>query len=138
MISLSECKKRRIYKLLGRNLQYGVFDGYRFIGIRKKFDFRMLDTEDHWDTGPPFGTTRIEKDTGIDIPEEIKICICEGNTFDKITGKDVAFDKPIFEGGKGWYFMDTGESNEDIVPINFENKRLFDFLDKIEDEQKMK
>jgi len=136
MISLSGCKKRRIYKLLGINLRYGVFDGYRFIGIRKKFGFRMLDTEDHWDTGPPFGTARAEEDTGIDVPEEIVLRLCEGNIVDKITRKNVAFDRPIFEGGKGWYFIDTGESNADIAPIAFENKRLFDFLDKIETGQK--
>lgn len=134
MVSVSECKKRRVYKLLGRNLKYGVFDGYRFIGIRKKFNFRMLDTEDHWDTGPPFGTARVEEDTDIDIPEEIDLRT-HGNIIDKVTGKDVAFDRPIFEGGKGWYFVDTGEPNTNIVPIAFENKRLFDFLDKIEREQ---
>lgn len=135
MINLSECKKRRIYGLLGRNLQYGVFDGCRFIGIRKKFGFRMLDTEDHWDTGPPFGTARVEEDTGIDVPEEI-VLRTHGNIIDKITGKDVAFDKSISEGGKGWYLVDTGEPNTDIAPIAFENKRLFDFLDKIETDQK--
>ena len=93
----------------------------------------MLDTEDHWDTGPPFGTARVEEDTCIDIPEEVDLRKC-GNTVDKITGKEVAFDKSIFEGGKGWYFVDTGESNADIVPIAFENKRLFDFMNEIEKE----
>lgn len=68
----------------------------------------------------------------IDVPEEISLGLIEGNIKDKITGKDIIFDKPIFEGGKGWYFIDTGESSEDIVPIAFENKRLFKFLGEIE------
>lgn len=72
MINLSECKKRRVYKLHSRNLSFGVFDGKTgFIGIRTKFGSRFLDTEYHWDTGPPFGTACPEEDTGIDIPEEI-------------------------------------------------------------------
>ena len=135
MISLSECKKRRVYKLLSRNLSFGVFDGEtRFIGIRIKCGSRFLHTEDHWDTGPPFGTARPEEDIGTDVPEEIILHPREneGNTVDKITGRDVAFDKPIFDGGKGWFFKDTGESSPDISPIAFENKRLFEFLDKIE------
>lgn len=135
MIGLSECKKRRIYKLHYRNLLFGVFDGNtRFIGIRTKFNRRFLDTEDHWDTGPPFGTARPEEDTGIDIPEEIILHPREneGIPVDKITGRNVAFDKPITEGGKGWYFKDTGEPSTNISAIAFDNKKLFEFLEKIE------
>jgi len=45
----------KVYKLISRNLSFGVFDGNtRFIGIRTKCGRRFLDTEDHWDTGPPF------------------------------------------------------------------------------------
>ena len=133
MISLSRCKKRRVYKLLSRNLLFAVFDGEtRFIGIRTKFGSRFLDTEDHWDTGPPFGTARPEEDTGVDIPEDIILRVYEneGNPVDKITGRSVAFDKPISEGGKGWFFTDTGESGINISPTYFENKLLFAFLDK--------
>ena len=135
MISLSECKKRRVYKLLARNLSFGVFDGgIRFIGIRTKGGSMFLDTEDHWDTGPPFGTAHPDEDVGIDIPEEIILHPCEnaGNPVDKITGRDVVFDRPILDGGKGWFFRDTGESSMDISPILFENKMLFELLEKIE------
>lgn len=135
MIGLSDCKKRRIYKLHYRNLLFGVFDGNtRFIGIRTKFNRRFLDTEDHWDTGPPFGTARPDEDTGIDVPEEIILHPREneGIPVDKITGRNVAFDKPITEGGKGWYFKDTGEQSTNISPIAFDNKKLFEFLEKIE------
>ena len=135
MISISKCKKRRVYKLISRNLLFGAFDGdTRFIGIRTKCSHIFLDTEDHWDTGPPFGTARPEEDIGIDVPQEIILHPREneGNPVDKITGRDIAFDKPISEGGKGWFFKDTGESSTDIYPIAFENKRLFEFMEKIE------
>ncbi len=138
MISLTECKKRRVYKLISRNLSFGVFDGVtRFIGIRTKFGRRFLDTEDHWDTGPPFGTARPEEDTGIIVSEEIILNAYEneGIPVDKITGRDVSFDKAISDGGKGWFFKDTGESNKNISPIIFENKKLFEFLEKIEKEK---
>jgi len=135
MINLSECKKRRVYRLLSRNLQFGAFDGnISFIGIRTKCGSRFLDTEDHWDTGPPFGTAHPEEDTGIDVPKDIILHPREneGIPIDKITGRNVAFDKPISDGGKGWFFKDTGESSTGIYPIAFDNKRLFEFLDKIE------
>ena len=138
MISLTECKKRRVYKLISRNLSFGVFDGKtRFIGIRTKFGRRFLDTEDHWDTGPPFGTARPEEDTGVIITDEISLNVCEnaGIPVDKVTGRDVAFDRPVSKGGKGWFFKDTGESNENIHPIAFENRKLLEFLENIEKEK---
>lgn len=138
MINLAECKKRRVYKLISRNLSFGVFDGdIRFIGIRTKFGRRMLDAEDHWETGPPFGTARPDEDTCIVIPEEISLHLCEneGIPIDKATGRDVAFDRPVSKGGKGWFFKDTGESDENIRPIAFENRKLLEFLEKIEKEK---
>ena len=83
MISLSECKKRRVYKLHSRNLSFGVFNGETgFIGIRTKFGSMYLDTEYHWDTGPPFGTARPEDDTGINVPEEVILDDNEERLFD--------------------------------------------------------
>jgi len=137
MINLSECKKRRVYKLISRNILFGVFDGKtRFIGIRTKFGRRFLDTEDHWDTDPPFGTARPENDTSIIVPDEISLCVCENDSIpiDKITGRNVSFDRPISNGGKGWFFMDTQESNINISPILFENRKLFEYLEKIEND----
>jgi hypothetical protein len=135
MINLSECKKRSVYKLFSINLLFGVFDGKtRFIGIRTKFGRRFLDTEDHWDIGPPFGTAHPEEDIGIVVPEEIVLHMCEneGNPVDKKTGRDVFFDRSVSDGGKGWFFKDTGESSINISPILYENKILFEFLEKIE------
>ncbi len=134
-IRLSECKKRRVYRLISRNLLFGVFDGdSRFIGIRKKFDRIFLDTEDHWGIGPPFGTARPEYDIGIDLPEDIDLRPT-GNTVDKITGREISFDPPT-EGGKGWFFKDTGESDTNISPIAYQNSTLFEFMKKIEKKYK--
>ena len=33
------------------------------------------------------------------------------------------------QGGKGWYFLDTGVADDKIRPISVENKKLFDFLE---------
>ncbi len=131
-IRLSDCKKRRVYKLISRNLLFGAFDGEsRFVGIRVKCGRIFLDTEDHWDTGQPFGTARPNCDTGINVPENISLNP-HGNTVDKITGREVAFEKPVSEGGKGWFFKDTGESNTNISPIAYQNRTLFEFMKQVE------
>lgn len=134
-IKLSECKNRRVYRIHSRNLSFGVFDGERgFIGIREKFNSLYLFKEYHWDTGPPFGTVRPLEDTQIDLPEEIECSELGdgGRSKDKKTGRYVDFDIPVSQGGKGWYFIDTGESSEEISPIAIENKELFNFLNSIQ------
>ena len=136
-IKLPECKKRRVYKIHSRNLSFGVFDGESgFIGIREKFGNRSLFREFHWDNGPPFGTVRPLEDTGIDIPEEIDLSefADQRRTKDAETGRYVDFDIPVSQGGKGWYFIDTKESDLNIRPTVFPNKNLFDFLQQIEND----
>lgn len=78
-----ELQRRRIYVLLSRNLDLGVWDGEReFIGIREKFGARFLDAEDLWTEGG--GTAWAWHDTGIDVPEGILLAervpgsLCEG------------------------------------------------------------
>jgi len=67
MIPMSECIKGRLYKVRCRNLKLAIYDGEgQFIGIRTKFDRRFLDSEDHEEMGPPYGTVRDIEDTGID------------------------------------------------------------------------
>lgn len=125
---MDECIPRRLYKIRSRNLIMGVFDGKEgFVGIRQKFGSKFLFTEFHWDQGPPFGTVFGVEDTGIDLPEHIQLCESPG-TVDRETGRWVAFDKSIAEGGRGWYFTDTGESSEDIQPVGKSNIELFDWL----------
>lgn len=61
--------KGRLYRVDARNFKLAVYDGDGgFIGVRHKFGGRFLDTERHWDEGPPHGTVRDVQDTGIDYP----------------------------------------------------------------------
>ncbi len=67
---LSDLIKGRIYIVNCRNLQLAVFNGeIGFIGIRKKWNDRFLDTEDYY--GPSSGTVRSAIDSGIDIPDHL-------------------------------------------------------------------
>jgi len=138
MISLSECKKRRVYKIHSRNFSYGVFNGEDgFMGIREKFGNRYLFTEFHWEQGPPFGTVQPDEDLNIDVPEEIEL-IEYTEPIDKKSKRPVAFDTPVSQGGKGWFFLDTGEASAEIDPMCFVYKPLFDFLNAIEKQEKAK
>jgi len=129
-LPIDKCKKGFIYKLASRNLDIGVFDGEGgFIGIRTKFKDRYLFTEYHWDTNKNFGTVKPLKELG-QLPEGIPIKTSL-DTIDEITGRAVHFDKPIADGGRGWFFTDTNEASTSIRPIAQNNHKLFDFLDKL-------
>ena len=70
---MDQCVKGRMYRIRGRNISIGVYDGEgHFIGIRQKFGSRYLDEEDHWDTGAPHGTVSDHLDLGVDLPEGIE------------------------------------------------------------------
>jgi len=127
MISLEKCKNGYIYELKSRNLISGVFNESTkgFIGIRTIFDSAYLFTEYHYETGEPFGTAMPMREIG-KIPDDIEIKETLG-VIDQNTKKAVQFDKPITQGGKGWYFIESGESGK-INPISISNKRLIEFL----------
>jgi hypothetical protein len=57
-IALEDCKHNFLYKLMSRNLKYGVFNKETngFTGLRRKFGSVFLFEEYHWDTGAPYGT----------------------------------------------------------------------------------
>lgn len=132
-ISLSECKYGHLYRIWSRNLSLGVFDGKDgFIGIREKFDHYYLDREFHWDTGPPYGTTRPYEDLGriptmLDIAESLGshcgICL-----------------HPIQRDLKGWVHVLTGRydpESDEMVPLIYDhepyaystsNRTLFEYL----------
>lgn len=130
--SLEQCITRRIYKLRSRNLIYGVYDARGgFIGIRTKFGKRYLFIEYHWDYSQHYGTVTEAIDLNVDLPKNVSLNTCLG-TIDYNSQREVIFDKPILDGGKGWYFKDNGQSDPDILPTSVENKLLFDFLDSIE------
>lgn len=126
----------RVYKIWCRNLLFGVYDGHGgFIGIRTKFDSRFLDTEYHWDKSVHHGTVSKIVDTGVDVPTGIEIKTSLGS-IDDVTKRMVDFDKPVVDGGRGWYFLDTGESSKDIRSYRLDNKKLFNFLEYFENKAK--
>jgi hypothetical protein len=123
-ISKDICKIRTIYRLQSRNLKIGVFTvSNTFIGIRKKFDSEFLDSELHWDCG---GTAFAIEELGT-LPEEIELKESLGS-FDRVTGLEVAFDRPVVDGGKGWYFVATGVASQQIRPYVKPNAPLFEYL----------
>lgn len=130
-IPLSECLKGRVYRLHSRNLELGVFDGETgFIGIRTKFDSRYLFSEYHYDTGPPHGTASPLEDLGA-VPEGIELKEYEPST-DQRNGRPVAFDRPVSQGGRGWYYLDTGECDQEIRAGSRTYRPLFDYLESLE------
>jgi hypothetical protein len=126
-IPLTECVHGGLYRIFSRNLSFGVFDAKRqgFIGIREKFRTYFLFLEYHFDTGAPFGTVH---------PHEfLEMCPIDNlreylESRDDKTNRLVAFDKPVKDGGKGWYFVDTGEASQEIRSFAPINQPLFDWL----------
>jgi hypothetical protein len=123
-IALDNCKVGNIYILNSRNLEFGVFtNAGAFIGLRTKFENVFLDKELHVDHG---GTARPLYHFA-SVPDNIPLATSLG-TYDEKTDKAVEFDKPIVDGGRGWYFVDTEISSRDIMPYNKDNTLLFNHL----------
>lgn len=118
-IPIEECIARHVYRIHARNLKIGVFNGVSgFYGIRTKFDSQFIDCEAHFDRD---GTVYPLEDLGVVLPDSIAMTGDLG-TADYLTDRLVAYN------GTGWYFLDTGESSNDIKPYGISNKALFDFL----------
>lgn len=123
-IPFADCKIGYIYTLRSRNLKLGVFtQSGTFIGIRTKFESVFLDDELHYDRGGTAKPLAEIEPISNDIPLEIDL-----GSYDRITQLEVAFDKPIADGGKGWYFTKDGVPSRDIRPCRRTNKDLFIFL----------
>jgi hypothetical protein len=73
-IPLDECKHGHVYRINARNFGVGVFNekDNGFIGIRYKLGSRFLDTEHHWDQGPPHGTVKPLGEVHA-LPEDIPV-----------------------------------------------------------------
>lgn len=132
-LEINACKHGHIYKLHSRNLVLGVFnsESASFVGIREKFGDRFLDSELHWDNGPPFGTAKPKAEIG-KIPDGFEVSTHLGPTIDIATKRPVAFDRPVMQGGRGWYFVDTNEASQAIRPKTPANTPLFEFLQEAE------
>jgi len=123
-LTLELCRPRKVYVLNSRNLKCGVFteQGY-FIGIRLKFNSVFLDKEVHYDRG---GTAKPLYEIG-SIPESVKLS-CSLGTIDSLSGRNVIFDKPIADGGKGWLYEDSMEPADSIMPTTVHNEMLYKIL----------
>jgi hypothetical protein len=129
MIPLKECRNGFLYEISSLNLLFGVFRSRDsgFIGIREKFGRFYLDTEHHAEIGSPYGSVHPLRELE-PMPEGMSLEETLGSTVDWHTNRPIAFDKPVWEGGKGWYYIDTGLSSEGICPIERSNDALFYWL----------
>lgn len=129
MIPKDELVKGAVYRAKSRNLApFVVYSGSGgFIGIREKFNNYFLDVEFLNDPEyMPFSTCTPLERAG-EVPAEIEVRERMG-TVDTVTGRPVAFDKPVANGGKGWYFTDTGEPDQAIRAASKQNDALFAFI----------
>jgi hypothetical protein len=138
---------------------------YGFIGIREKFGSRYLFTEFHWDTGAPFGTVMPIKvicmlpsnimvnETLVNIAGDLWAENPETGNLEAVERTDFSIWNPVTEKyeersgidktphGKRQGFEDKWVSTgkrlpDDRYPHCLENKALFEFLEKIENENK--
>jgi len=130
-IPFSSCVRGHIYILNSRNLRFGAFNGVDgFVGIRTKWGQRYLDTEYHWDQGPPWGTAMPIRDTGDVVPEGMEVASRLKGTLDETTNRLIYFDtehKPNV-----WKYQDTNEILKAPRPVSRNNTDLFKFLLKLE------
>ena len=123
--------ERQVYKVRGRNINFAVFVAPDlFIGIRFKIRSLFLDGEYHHQTNAPYGTCSAIEPLGIVVPDHIPLRTRGEGTFDEETMREVEFDKPKKDGGKGWYFVDTGEAggDDEIHPRGRANWLLRHFM----------
>lgn len=100
------------------------------MAFQDKFGDRYLAKELHYDADESFGTAFPIQEIG-SVPENILLLDRLGS-YDLNTDRQVEFDKPVSDGGKGWYYLDTGESDQNIRACSKHNQPLFDYLDKFD------
>lgn len=110
-ISKEACVDRRLYRIRSRNLRFGVFNQETggFLGIRVKFGSRYVFEEYHHDNGPPYGTVYPVEDLGVDLPADILLLERMPGSWTKDGTREVYFDRPVSDGGRGWLYKDTDE-----------------------------
>ena len=108
-IKIPNLVPRRLYRLQSRNLLMGVYrpdNMHEFLGIREKFGSLYVFGEHHWDQDF-YPTARPIEDLGVDLPDNILLADHLPGTWDKTGEREVYFDRPIREGGRGWLYKDT-------------------------------
>jgi hypothetical protein len=132
-IPVDECEDRRLYKIMSRNLRYGVYraESRGFIGIREKFGDRYLFEEYHWDNGPPFGTVHPQEATEHVLPNDILLDESTGNFCSKCNEpvqfiKDRPDDPECYTGH--WEHLD-GTRCEKSHCYSRGNRALFDWIE---------
>ena len=124
--SISECVKGRLYKIRARNFRLGVYDGNEgFIGLREKFGSVFLDTEYHYDQGPPHGTVTDIVDAGVNCLANIEVRMYLRDE-DSVTGREIEKTPP--PNPPWWRFVDTGETSDAIRATAISNMALYDWL----------
>ena len=141
-IAVADCKRGHIYRIRSRNLDFGLFvpeNENGFIGIREKFGRLSLFTEYHWENGPPYGTVRPLEDLGpIEDPtipfQENEPTICSNcgvrAEYRRIEGGRKLEDGRVVPGE--WRHLESNGSCDKAYPVSYDNKRLYEALDKIE------
>lgn len=109
-IKIPDLIPRRLYRIHSRNLTLGVFNPEKsgFLGIREKFGRRYVFEEHHWDQDY-YPTVKPIQDLGIDLPEGILLREGLPGFWDRTGTREVYFDRPVAEGGRGWLYKDTDE-----------------------------
>lgn len=130
-IRIPDLVPRRLYRIRSRNLIFGVYNPEKngFLGIREKFGSRYVFEEHHWDQDY-YPTVKPIEDLGIDLPDDILLAEHLPGSWDKDGVREVYFDRPVAEGGKGWLYKDTDEP----APAGYikGNDALFAWLDEQE------
>lgn len=132
MIDEKDLKARHIYRVRARNLEGpSVYAGNGiFYGIREKFGSRFTESEYlNAEMFRPFNTCTPLEDLG-EMPADVELRASDP-TIDRHTRREVAFDKPISDGGRGWYFLDTGEASQEIYAVRRDNKAFYLFLESL-------
>lgn len=116
-------QERAVYRVRARNLEpLAIYAGAgRFVGLRWKFECWRLDSE--WWQETVFAADF----TATTVPDSLSLFETLA-VVDEHTGLNVAFDRPIADGGRGWYFVDSGESSLAIRPLAVANKPLIEYL----------
>jgi hypothetical protein len=127
-VPLADAKPGVVYLVRSRNLRVAVYAGARkFIGIRTKFEARVLSAEWHVDIGPPLGTLRIERAVGV-ISEAIPLVEGLGAKCQRC-GAPVEWSGP--PAPAPWVHTSQTTCSE-ASPIAVSNRALFKALEALE------